>query len=549
VTDLANPQTVVAELLRRYRSHSVCVADLMCDTHAGQARPAAIVETDGQAVSLTYAELRDQSARLAGALSQLGVGPGDPVGVLLSKSAELLVTLLAIFRLGAVHLPLFTALGSDALAYRLDLCDARVVVAGSHRGRLAGPSDRSVICAGPARQPGDLDFYELVRSGPSAEAVRRSGDDPLILLFTSGTTGKPKGVQIPVWALASFHSYMLFGLGLRDDDVFLNISDPGWGYGLFYGLIGPLLCGHTTIVRNAMFDPLDLLEAVRRYQVTNLCGPPTAFRALRGATAGLDAITGHRLQRISSAGEPLTAEIAQWATARLGVPIFDHYGQSELGMVIGYPHLHTPRDAQVTEAIMGPSLPGFRAVILDEAGADRKDEAPGDLALDTAASPLFWFHGYLHDPAATAQRYPFGSRYYVTADRASVGPDGEFRSATRADDVITSSGYRIGPFDVETVVADDRDVAQAAVIGIADELRGEAVSAVVVLCPGARPSAELSNRLGAAVRSRVGKQATLRHVFYVDGLPETASGKIQRSQLRDMLNRPDQQLGIDIPPI
>ncbi len=352
-----------------------------------------------------------------------------------------------------------------------------------------------------------------------------------MILFTSGTTGPPKGVVIPVWALASFEAYMRFGLDHRADDVFLNISDPGWGYGLFYGIVGPLALGHATLLRNVRFYASDLLDAVVRHRVTNLCGPATAFRALRNEGVKAEFRSRSFLRSLSSAGEPLTAEVGVWAQETFGIPIHDHYGQTELGMVVGYRHGF--RDViDVEPGLMGPSLPGFRMVVLDNEGSELADGSFGELAVDTYLSPLFWFQGYLNNDEATAERFPFGERYYVTADRAFVGSDGVFGSAVRSDDVITSSGYRIGPFDIEAALLLVPEVAEVAVIGTPDPYRIEAVTALVVLKPDVAATAALTDRLVGSVRDRVGVYAAPRRVAYVEALPRTASGKIQRSLLR-----------------
>jgi acetyl-CoA synthetase len=468
---------------------------------------------------MTYAELSQESRRLAAVLAAEGVGAGDRVAVLLAKSPGLLVTLLAIWRLGAVHVPLFTAFGPDAVAYRVAHSEARVVV--------TDDAHRPKVPAGVAVLAPDA----VADREPPAEADR-APDDAFVLLYTSGTTGHPKGVEVPVRAIEAFRFYVSHGLGVRPDDVYWNVADPGWAYGLYVGVVAPLAEGREILWRTVPFAAEDLFDALLRHGVTNLAGAPTVYRTLRAASVPAGFRDAHRLRAISSAGEPLDAELLDWSRRALGVAIHDHYGQSELGMVVYFPQDPAAHREPVAGS-MGIAAPGIRAVVLTDDGVEAPVGTEGQLAIDTEQSPAFWFRGYFSDPQRTAERFAGpGGRYYLTGDAAHADGSGLLFFASRADDVITSSGYRIGPFEVETALTGHPRVAEAAVIGTPDPLRVEAVTAYVVPVPGTAGDAALADALQAFVKTRLAKHLFPRRVVFVDALPRTPSGKVRRTELR-----------------
>jgi acetyl-CoA synthetase len=526
-------QQTISGWLERYGAEHVSLGMLLCDAHDPEATALIYDGSDG-VESLSFGELGERSRRLAGALADAGVDPGDRVAVMMPKSVELLVSLVAIWRAGAVHVPLFTAFGPEAAGYRIEHSGAKVVITDEgNRAKVnvAGAAVMNVASEGGLRA-GDIDFAEAVVDGSRLDGVDRGGDDLMILLYTSGTTGQPKGVEVPVRSLASVHSYMHYAIDLRPQDVFWNISDPGWGYGLWFGLVGPLLLGHATILRSAPFDAKGVYEAIVCHRVTNLAGAPTVFRSLRAAGVPDGFRDRSSVRVISSAGEPLNAELLSWSDRELGAAIHDHYGQSELGMVTGFPH-HPQLRRDPVAGSMGMALPGFSAVVLDERGEQVAPGVDGELAIDVESSPLYWFRGYYKDPERTAERFAHGARSYLTADAAHLDEQGLLHFASRADDVITSSGYRIGPFEIESILIGSEAVAEAAVIGVPDELRGEAVSAFVVTAPGRQGTPELAEELQELVKARLAKHLYPRSVHFVAELPRTPSGKVQRKVLRE----------------
>ncbi len=513
---------------------------MLCDRHPADAVAFTLVEPDLSSTDLTYGQLKERSERIARGLAELGVGPGDRVATLMGKSEDLVALLLGIWRLGAVHVPLFTAFATPAIALRLVASAAKVVVCDANQRHKLDSSDDlpqerfwKIVVAGAAAgelAPGDIALADVASAPPGYPAARLGGTAPLVKIFTSGTTGAPKAVHVPVNALAAFQIYIEYGLDVRPDDVFWNAADPGWAYGLYYGILGPLVTGRRCILLHAAFAPELSWKVLAAFGVTNFAAAPTVFRALRAAEA--DAPQGLSLRVCSSAGEPLNPEMVAWSERGLGVPIRDHYGQTELGMAIingWHPDILRP----VKPGSMGHPMPGWGAEVLLP---DRDEVAPagesGRVVIDMAASPLMWFTAYGGAPARTSDRYSPDGRWYYTGDAGQRDSDGYFFFSARDDDVIIMAGYRIGPFEVESVMLEHPDVIEVAVVGMPDELRGEVIEAFVVLRPGVAPTDELATALQQHVKQRYAAHAYPRTVHFLSELPKTPSGKVQRFVLR-----------------
>jgi acetyl-CoA synthetase len=293
-----------------------------------------------------------------------------------------------------------------------------------------------------------------------------------------------------------------------------------------------MLLGQRMILRGKPFDAESVLGAIGSYGVTNLAGAPTAYRAMRAAGVPAGFGDTNKLRVVSSAGEPLNPELLSWSQRELGVAIHDHYGQSETGMTVAFHHDPRLHRDPVPEATGYPS-PGFSMVVVGDDGQRCEPGGEGEMAVDIPESPLHWFRGYYRDPERTAERFRHGDRYYLTADAAYADADGLLHFASRADDVITSAGYRIGPFEVENALIAHDAVTEVAVIGTADELRGEAVTAFVVAAPGVDGDEELAEELQLFVKSRLAKHLYPRHVVFTEELPRTPSGKVRRTVLRE----------------
>ncbi|TLG16556.1 AMP-dependent synthetase [Nocardia cyriacigeorgica] len=532
-----DPNARVRELLDCYDRADASAAWLLCDRHPADAVAFTIIDSDLSSTDLTYGQLRAKSECFAAALARLGVEPGDRVATLMAKSEDLVVALLGIWRRGAVHVPLFTAFAPPAIAFRLAASGASIVIADPDQAGKLAPGDDipadppwRTIVTGDEPAPGTLRMRDLMADDADVEpSVAVGGDGLLVQLFTSGTTGTPKGVPIPVRALASFHAYQEFALDVRPDDVFWNAADPGWAYGLYYAILGPLASGTRSLLLHAGFSPALTWQVMDRFGVTNFAAAPTVYRALRADSAAAPKV---RLRRASSAGEPLTPEVVAWSADTLGVAVRDHYGQTEHGMVICNAW-HDDLNTEAPAGSMGRSLPGWAcAVLADDADTEAPTGQLGRIAIDTERSPLLWFLGYLDAPERTAQRYTPDGRWYLTGDAGSQDADGFFHFSARDDDVIIMAGYRIGPFEVESVLVLHEDVAEAAVVGMPDELRGEVLEAFVVVRDGVEGSAELEAELQTLVKKKFAAHAYPRRVHFVPSLPKTPSGKVQRFLLR-----------------
>jgi acetyl-CoA synthetase len=498
-----------------------------CDRHEGLALD--WESQDGRRAQYSFAQMKVFSARFAGFLVARGVKPGDVVAGMLPRTPELLITILGTWRAGAVYQPLFTALGPKAIEHRLQLAAAKLVV--TDTANLAKLDDvpvrpaTAIVAPAPLRN-GDFDFWaELNAQSPDFTPVMRTGADIFMMMSTSGTTGLPKGVAVPLNALRSIYVYMRDAVDLRPADSFWNIADPGWAYGLYYAVTGPLLLGHATTFYDGPFTPESTYRIIKTHGITNLAGAPTAFRLLIAAGAQAAAGAKSQLRAVSSAGEPLNPEVIRWFADELAAPIHDHYGQTELGMVVNN---HHGLAHEVHPGSAGFAMPGYRVAVLDEVGAELPPNVPGMLAIDIANSPLLWFTGYWQQPTPA-----IAGGYYRTGDTVELEPDGRISFVGRADDVITSSGYRIGPFDVESALIEHPAVVEAAVIGKPDPARTEIVKAFIVLAAGFEPTESLAEELQQYVKRRLSAHAYPREVEFTEQLPKTPSGKLQRFLLRN----------------
>ena len=538
----------VQELQDTFAAPGANAAELLCDRHPADNTAFTVIAADLSFTDISYGELREKSTQFAAALTSVGVKRGDHVATLMAKSAELVIALLGIWRVGAVNVPLFTAFAHDAIDFRLQASGARLVICDANqRTKLLPPGEVPTDASVPvvvARGEAfgyDLSLAEMVAgTGPFAGlepptakhdggSVAVGGAGTLALLFTSGTTGTPKGVAIPLRAVASFLGYHRFGLDVRDEDVFWNVADPGWAYGLYYALLAPMAAGHRSLLLSAGFNPELIWAVMNKFGVTNLAGAPTVYRALR---AGSRAHESHPLRRASSAGEPLTPDVISWGREVFGVDVRDHYGQTELGMVAGNAWAEDLQQP-VRPGSMGRPLPGWRVDVLAvDSEEPAADGTLGRVAVHVPDSPFMWFQAYTDAPEKTAERYSTDGSWYITGDAGRRDSEGYLYFSSRDDDVIIMAGYRIGPFDVESVLVTHAAVAEAAAIGTPDAIRGEVLEAFVVLRDPQAASSALIEELQQWVKNGFAAHAYPRRIHFVAELPKTPSGKVQRFLLR-----------------
>lgn len=504
-----------------------------CDRHAASDKVAIYWQgIDGRKEQYTFKQLQQRASQFANYLKSQGVQAGDRVSGLLPRTAELVITILAAWRIGAVYQPLFTAFGPKAIEHRVQLAQSKFVVTDmGNRSKLDEVADCPAIITvaaadGSGLPEGDIDFWQaLDAQSEQCELTMRSINDPFLLMFTSGTTGLAKPLEVPLKALIAFGRYMQDAVGLAEDDSFWNIADPGWAYGLYYAITGPLLLGHATLFYEGGFSIDSFCQIVQDYQISNLAGAPTAYRMMMAADQQKMAALRGQFRRVSSAGEPLNPEVIRWFDQLLDAPIYDHYGQTEVGMVVCN---HHGLQHAIRAGAAGFASPGYKIAVIDAQGNALAEDTPGILAIDLKQSPMMWFGGYKE-----SRKSPFIGDYYLTGDTAEIHADGSMSFVGRSDDVITTSGYRIGPFDVESALLEHDAVIEAAVVGVPDPERTEVVKAFIILAKGLEPTAHLAEELSQFVKKRLSAHAYPRLVEFVAELPKTPSGKIQRFLLRN----------------
>jgi propionyl-CoA synthetase len=509
----------------------------------------------GVVASLTYTELRDRVAQLAGAL------PGDRVVIYMPMVPEAAIAMLACARIGAVHSVVFGGFAPHELAVRIDDARPRVILSAScgmegsrvieykplldRAVELAShPPERCVILQRPqaeaAMGPRDVDWHELVSGARAADCVTVAATDPLYILYTSGTTGKPKGVVRDNGGHAVALRWSMDNVyGISPDDVFWAASDVGWVVGHSYIVYAPLIHGCTTVLYEGKPvgtpDPGAFWRVIAQHGVRALFTAPTAFRAIKKEDPRGEYLRGHDLSRFTHlflAGERLDPDTYRWATDLLGVPVIDHWWQTESGwpMVSTCIGLEPP---VIKPGSPGRPVPGYDIRILDEAGDDAAPGVEGAVAARLPLPPGTLATLFQNDSgyrSSYLSRYP---GFYLTGDGGHVDEYGYVYVMGRVDDVINVAGHRLSTGAMEEVVAQHPDVAECAVIGVPDELRGQVPLGLVVLKAGSeRDQGELESELVAMVRDEIGAVACFRRAHVIARLPKTRSGKVLRGTMR-----------------
>jgi acetyl-CoA synthetase len=491
---------------------------------------------------LTYRELAAEAHRFANVLTRLGVGRGDRVATLLGRVPALYAAVLGTLEAGAVYCPLFSAFGPEPVKARLALGSVRVLVTTDlfYRRKVApiraelSELEHVLVTrtAGAGDLPGGtLDLAALMQEASTQfPTVATAPEDPALLHFTSGTTGKPKGVLHVHAAIAAHVATARWVLDLQPGDVYWCTADPGWVTGISYGVIAPLACGVGMIVDREEFDAPRWYEILATERVSVWYTAPTAIRMLMKAGTDLARARSYpSLRHLVSVGEPLNPEAVIWGVEAFGLPFHDTWWQTETGaiMIANYPCL------EIRPGSMGRPVPGVAAAIVhtrDDGGVEVVAEpgVVGELALQPGWPSMF--RGYLNEE----ERYRkcFRGGWYLSGDLAKRDADGFFWFVGRSDDVIKAAGHLISPFEVESALMTHPAVSQAGVIGVPDAVAGTAVKAFVELKAGQVASESLRKDILAHARRQLGAAIAPREIAFAEQLPRTRSGKIMRRLLR-----------------
>ncbi|MDQ1001830.1 acetyl-CoA synthetase [Neobacillus niacini] len=501
-----------------------------CDRWADDPNRIAIYweDAEGNTDVWTYKRLKEQSNKMANALRSLGVQKGDRVAGLLGKDMELIITVIATWKIGAIYVPMFTAFAQDAIKYRLEDCDCKILVTNQEQAlKLEKVSIPSQLLLMDGLTADGSTFWEFIDSFSDEHQTEPTNVmDPSVIQYTSGSTGMPKGAAWAHKILLSSYPYVRYGIGIEDDDTMYGGADLGWAFGLINCTFVPLSYGISILVYKGSFNVEKVYSLLEKYEVTNFAYAPTAYRLMMSYGDDLAKKYNIRVKKFSSAGEPLNAEVVRFFKDTFGREIYDHYGCTETGMIVDNFNV---TDMEVKPGSMGLPSPGFNIALIDEDGNPVEKGKVGQIAVDTTAFPYF-FLGYWNNPEKTEEKIK--GKWLLTGDLARQDEDGYFWFEGRADDIISSAGYRIGPFEVESSLIEHPAVAEAAVIGKPDPTKGEIVKAFVILNPTYQPSDELANELSLFVKSKLSKHQYPREVEFIDSLPKTPSGKIQRYLLR-----------------
>jgi len=557
------------------------IAHNALDRHLGTSleNKTAMLWTDGEQIKeFTFADLVKKTNQFANVLKKHEVKKGDRVFMFLPRIPELYISFLGALKLGAIAGNLFAAFGYEALEDRLKDSGAKVLVTNkelldrvnkvrknlpdlktiflvdedSAAGVAEGTSGVAPLSSGEgqgeAKGAAELSFpLEMSKASDAFDTAHMNEDDPSYILYTSGTTGKPKGVVHTHGDIVQQHLSTKWILDLHPEDIYWCTADPGWVTGVVYGIIGPWSNGITQIVYSSRFEPDLWYGLIEKYKVTVWYTAPTAIRMLMTDAEFLKKHDLSSLRYIASVGEPLNPEAIVWAQKNLGLPIHDNYWQTETGSIV----IANYASMDIRPGSMGRPFPGIKAAIIDNEGKKLGFKQEGNLALSPpwpSMMKTIWnneerYKKYFLSPSPSALPEPELSQigppsdltspeWYLTGDRAWKDEDGYFWFVGRDDDVIKTAGERVGPFEVESALMTHPAVAEAGVIGKPDPVRGEIIKAFIKLKPGQENSEQLKSDIQQYMKKELAGHAYPREIEFVEKLPKTRSGKIMRRVLK-----------------
>lgn len=513
-------------------------SDRICERGKGEKTALLWEGFGGQKKSFTYNDVRLASNTIGAFLRHCGIRSGDRVCLFMDRIPELYFAFLGILKIGAIAQPLFSAFGDEALFIRLEDAGTRgIITQKKHLGKVRRILDSLpeltlvVVVDDDGRKP--LQLREVAFSLESAKPVEdleifpTKAESPSVLHYTSGTTGKPKGVQHVHYSLIAQYLTAKWVFDIHDEDIYWCTADPGWVTGTSYGIIGPWSLGATQCVLDMGFSADAWYSFIARNKVTVWYSAPTAIRSLM--KAGLDAVKKHdlsSLRYLTSVGEPLNAEAVIWSEKAFGKLFHDTYWQTETGsiMITNFPGM------KVKPGSMGRPFPGITAAVLDPETCEPYAE-PGKVGL-IAFKPGWPSMMRTYWNNEETYRKKFKNGWYLSGDRARTDSEGYFWFVGRDDDVINTAGHLVSPFEVESALLEHTAVAESAVVSKPDEVNMEVVKAFITLKPGRAPGKELELDIMNFVRKKLSPLAMPQEIEFVDSLPKTRSGKIMRRLLK-----------------
>lgn len=492
---------------------------------------------NGEKEKYTFKELELLTNKFANVLSRLGVKKGDRVFLFLPTIPERYIAFLGILKTGAIAGTLFSAFGEMALLDRLSDSQAKILVTNSmlfpriekiwkelpslekiiivERGSVSPPQGKNIVY-----------YNEEMKKAPNKFKIAHTKQtDFSYMLYTSGTTGKPKGVVHSHGDILQAIWTTKYALDVHKDDVYWCTADSGWVTGVVYGTLGIWGLGGASVIFEGRFSPKSWYKIIEDYKVTVWYTAPTAIRMLMGANLDLKQFDLSSLRHLASVGEPLNPEAIWWGLKAFGLPFHDNWWQTELGgiCIANYPVI------DIKPGSMGKPFPGVYAAIVDDKGKELPFGKEGNLCLKPETVPSLMKTIWRNEKKYNSY---FNHGWYISGDRAYKDKDGYFWFIGRADDVIKTMGERVGPFEVESALVEYPDVVESGVIGKPDELRGEIIKAFVVLKAGVPPTEELKEKLKDYIKKHLAGHAYPREIEFIDKLPKTRSGKIMRRVLK-----------------